>query len=60
MDVNYLKKMLLTENQKTYLKNKLNRMPIDDLQYSNELLDEFENLINDSHKTTKAIDFKRD
>ena len=50
IDVNFLKHMLLTENQKIYLKNKLNRMPIDDLKYSNELLEEFENLIKDSPK----------
>ena len=50
MEVNFLKKMLLTKSQKIFLSEKFKGLPVDDLNYSNKLLDELEGLVKISEK----------
>ena len=45
MKVNFMKEMLLSKNQKFYLNQIFSGLPLDNLNYSNKLIDEFEVLI---------------
>ena len=52
IEVNLLKQMLLTKNQRIYLNQKFIGLPLDDLNYSNKLLNEFDLFrINESLQT---------
>ena len=52
IEVNLLKQMLLTKNQRIYLNQEFIGLPLDDLNYSNKLLNEFDLFrINESLQT---------